>query len=408
MQQAPLGTRRRLAHALTFPLALGLLIPAGILLAGGPLDPPPGPPQPTMRTLDEIEPRIDISTLAGSAAALHVISQPGSYYLTRSIIGADGKGGIRVASDNVTIDLSGFTLQGVPGSLDGIEIGDSIVPINNVAIRNGVVADWGRRGIDGDLANNTLIEGIRAFRNGETGIRAGAGVSPPMGPVVRNCVSQGNALNGFQVENGVIDSCVAADNLARGINALGTTVSNCVATNNDSDGIGGSGSILNCVAVANGIDGINFSGTVADSRVSNNGNDGIELAPGSSVRDCRTSVNGSAGVRAGDACEITRVNARQNEVGIILSSAAIARENLCDANTNQGILVTLDANRIEANSLTNNAVGLELQSGGNLVIRNSASLNAQDYDNPGGNTIGPIVVGGGTIASEHPWANFSY
>lgn len=406
MHRAQGITRRRSVRAL--PLVLGVLITSGVVLALGPLDPPPGPPLPTMKTLDAIEPRIDIRTLSGNAAALHVITQPGSYYLTRSIVGVSGKGGIRIASDDVTIDLNGYTLQGVPGSIDGIEIGDSIVPINNVTIRNGVVRDWGRRGIDGDLANNTLIDAVRAFRNGETGIRAGAGVSPPMGPVVRNCVSQGNALNGFQIENGVIESCVAADNLARGINALGSTVSNCVATNNDSDGIGGSGSILNCVAVANGIDGINFSGTVADSRVSNNGNDGIELAPGSSVRDCRTSVNGSAGVRAGDACQVSRVNARQNQIGILLASASVARDNLCDTNTDAGIRADLDANRIEQNTLTNNLRGLDVNASGNLIVRNSASLNATDFDIVAGNTLGPIVVGGGTIASEHPWANFSY
>ncbi len=389
--------------------ALGLVGCVGLVVLAGPIDPPTGPVSSTMKTLDEIEPRVDIATLGGDAEALHVIDAPGSYYLTGEIVGVSGKSGIRVTSDDVTIDLNGFTLQGVPGSLDGIEAGDGIVFVNNLRIRNGVVRDWGRRGIDGDFANNALVEGIRAFGNGETGIRVGAGVSPPMGPVVRNCVSQGNALHGFQVENGVIEGCVAADNLARGINALGSVVQDCVATNNDTDGIGGSGVVSSSVAVANGIDGIHFSGTVTGCRVSNSGNDGIEVEAGSVVRDCRVSFSGQMGVRLAQGCLISDSSVHENQQdGILASDSCVVRENVCDRNAGSGIHVLGFGNRIEGNSVSGSLRGIELDFGGNLVIRNSATGNGVGFDDPGGNTIGPIVVGGGVIVSEHPWANFEF
>ena len=50
------------------------------------------------------------------------ITQPGSYYLTSNVTGVAGKAGIEVTAPNVTIDLRGFELLGVPGSLAGIDL----------------------------------------------------------------------------------------------------------------------------------------------------------------------------------------------------------------------------------------------------------------------------------------------
>lgn len=78
----------------------------------GDINPPPGSIGSTMKTLVEVEPRVAVQSLPGSATALHVISEPGSYYLTGNITGVADNRGIEVASDVVSIDLNGFSLVG--------------------------------------------------------------------------------------------------------------------------------------------------------------------------------------------------------------------------------------------------------------------------------------------------------
>src|SRR5688500_15425661 len=75
---------------------------------------PPGPPAPTMKTLDQIEPRTAISTLPTT------ITQSGSYYLTKNLTGVSGQNGIVINADKVSLDLNGYSVDGVPNSLDGI------------------------------------------------------------------------------------------------------------------------------------------------------------------------------------------------------------------------------------------------------------------------------------------------
>ena len=81
---------------------------------------PTSPPSSTMKTLDEVEPRIPIPG-STSAVATFIISESGSYYLTgnRRSYGI----GIQVNADDVTIDLMGYTLTGPgTGTSNGIYI----------------------------------------------------------------------------------------------------------------------------------------------------------------------------------------------------------------------------------------------------------------------------------------------
>ena len=102
---------------------VGTLALGGALVAlAGPLSPPGGPVASTGKTLTEVEPRIAVNATntPGTATSLFKITQPGSYYLTGNITGVSGKNGIEIAASGVSLDLTGFDLSGVPGSLDGV------------------------------------------------------------------------------------------------------------------------------------------------------------------------------------------------------------------------------------------------------------------------------------------------
>jgi hypothetical protein len=103
---------------------------------------PPGAPAPTLKTLDQIEPRtpVDATHTPGNIFAQFIISQPGSYYLTSNIVSVSGKRGIEIDVSNITLDLNGFSMLGDSNALDGIYF--SATTITNVAIRNGTISGW--------------------------------------------------------------------------------------------------------------------------------------------------------------------------------------------------------------------------------------------------------------------------
>jgi len=59
-----------------------------------------------MKTLDQVEPRIPISS------ARYVINSSGSYYLTTNLTATSAQNGVQVSTNHVTIDLNGFTIAG--------------------------------------------------------------------------------------------------------------------------------------------------------------------------------------------------------------------------------------------------------------------------------------------------------
>lgn len=118
---------------------------------------PPGPPSPTMKTLDQVEARIPIP--GGNQD--YFISQPGSYYLTGDIIITnDLVDGIDVYSSNVTINLNGYSIVcavALPTNDGGIEA-NYLPAANNLTICNGRIMGF----VYGILSrnNNTTIENM--------------------------------------------------------------------------------------------------------------------------------------------------------------------------------------------------------------------------------------------------------
>ena len=76
---------------------------------------------------------VDAAHTPGDVDSLFVISQSGSYYLTGSITGVAAKHGIKITAPYVTLDLGGFTLTGIAGSLSGTQW-DFVSTVNNFTL----------------------------------------------------------------------------------------------------------------------------------------------------------------------------------------------------------------------------------------------------------------------------------
>ena len=73
---------------------------------------PPGPPAPTMKRLDEVEPRMNLQATPAPAGVdttnpdYHfIINQPGSYYLSAKVA-VTKNNGIQINVEGVTLDLN--------------------------------------------------------------------------------------------------------------------------------------------------------------------------------------------------------------------------------------------------------------------------------------------------------------
>ncbi len=188
--------------------ALALPFLPGIALAQGPLT-PPGAPAPTMKTLDQVEPR---TALTGG---VYAITQPGSYYLAAPMQA------VSIDADNVTLDLMGFAIAATGGSaiyFYGTH--------TNVVIRNGTISSSIGNGVQ--YASSTahargLVEGIRVMN-------ASIGMNLPGGFLVRNCQVHGCSQVGIkgngalEVENCLIQGNATGLSLTNGSRAAGNTV----------------------------------------------------------------------------------------------------------------------------------------------------------------------------------------
>lgn len=326
----------------------------------GSLTPPAGPIAPTMKNLSDVEPRTAIRNDFVSIVPI-VISFPGSYYLAEDILALGSEPAIEIASNNVTLDLNGFTLYGnlEVGSPFGVEVSGSRT---NIAIHNGTIRDFTSYGIVASNAANCRFEHLQLFNNGADGLNAGAGAS------VSHCVARSNQGSGIVV-------------------GQGSLISDCTATLNDGIGfILGSSTITSCTASQNGLHGIS--------------------AVTSLVSNCTARFNGSSGITAGEG-QVRGCMVRGNQLYGITGSAALIIENQCVAN-GFGIGTTGPDNRIEGNNVSNSTIGIDVDDASNLIIRNSVSNNTTGYSIVGGNTFGPIVNAAGIAASTNPHANYDY
>lgn len=351
---------------------------------------PPGAPALTMKSLDQIEPRTAISSLP------YFINNSGSYYFTTNL---SGNSGITIGAGNVTLDLNGFTLQGVGSSGNGISIAGNFT---NIVIRNGIITGWYQRGVDGYTGSprNTLYENLTVSANGSQGIGA------DNDSIVRNCRAYANGFNNNQVGiygRGQIVDCIARGNSSSGIFVYNGIIRNCLAETNSGSGIEcNAGTVLDCASFNNLIYGISLEGGAGARRchVQGNVNTGIftyNFAPvlGGVIADCVVTTN------------LYGINL--NSPGYLVTGNEIAY------NKSAAILIQSSNNRIDGNHLAMSAgsYGMQLTSStsytNNVIVRNSAfggGSSTINYNISGtSNDVGPI---GNASTNTSPWANISH
>ena len=245
-------------HGIRSYLMAGFWILAGVgapLLLAGDLTPPVGPVAATMKTLQQVEPRVDVQTLGGTLNATYYINAAGSYYLTDNIVGEAGKHGIEIDADNVTLDLRGFALIGDGSLTSGVFVVGGIITRgvgpaekHSIAVYNGSVQNWGNPGIDMSNAVNSRVEKVRAYQCGggvslgsnssiidsHAESNFGAGIRTGDTCTVRGCTARDNQNGGIRAGNSAsIEGCVASSNTYGGFFAeRGSALHTCAARTN--------------------------------------------------------------------------------------------------------------------------------------------------------------------------------
>ena len=330
------------------------------LAKAGPLTPPAGALASTGKTLNQVEARTDVATLAGSATAVYVISQPGSYYLTGNVQGVAGKNGIEIQASDVTLDLCGFAVSGVAGALDAITSAAGAADRKNICVHGGTIRGWPGVGVNAffDADSSTYGSAYRDLR-------------------ISDC------QDGIRASRAVVESCVLHDNSGTGVNVYESTVTNCTAVSNGTGFAIFFGSLVSrCSA--------KFNGT------------GIDCGAGAHAEGNSVEVSFNTGIFVREHCRVVGNSVADcNGDGIRVDTLSGAGGNV-----------------IEDNFVANcTGIGYDVPAiasprAANLVIRNRATNNGTNYSvDLVTNSAGPIVdlnaPGSltGFAASSHPLAN---
>lgn len=409
---------------------------------------PPGAPAPTMKTLDEVEPRTPISSLP------YVISDEGSYYVTANLTAPIDSDGITITKGNVTLDLHGFTLLG-PGRDQGTT-GTAIrvveQELRNVVIKNGGVRQWRQRGIYTPVnTSDYVFENLCSYNNGDDGLCADGSRSK-----VIDCTVSNNGGEGIRVvESCIVSGCTVEGNADCGIRTgAGCQIVNNVVRNNTDGGIsaGANSNIIGNVASRNTGGSLAIplraiftsnACTIMNNTVCSNytGTEGISIygilaGSFSTVKNntcCGNNASGSGravgihctgGLVEGNTCCNNGNNLAEAAIGIQAVANATVRGNFCSSNQgvlhSTGIRLGGSASLASGNNCTanigGNSTGILVESNDNVVEGNTLSghTNHEIAISGTGNYWasnrynGTVNIGAGNTAGTGDLANVSY
>lgn len=230
-----------------------------------------------------------------------VITQAGHYYLTRNITAPAMQPGIQLSSNDVTLDLGGFTIDASGSTKEGIALtGGTNIAISNGAIRGGLT------GVDALGGVGVRISHVAVY-GADTGFSVGAGA------LLEDCIAQGSSFSGIVTQG------------------LNPTVRRCVVLFNDDIGIylfGGSGALIEGSTIKGNNAGLapTFGGIV------------IQTSTNATVRDNDMSGNGVGDVVSTGADGVIVDNVIFCPSSIVLNGAAVgsyAPVNATDPHTNR-------------------------------------------------------------------------
>lgn len=387
---------------------------AGSTLAG-PLSPPAGPVLPSMKTLQDIEPRTPINSITcpgdnDALPSVFKITQSGSYYLPGNLTAVATKIAIEVAADNVTIDLNGFTIRDGLAGIAYIGVGADIT------VRNGTLRDCANGGIVLSGVVRPRVEQVTV-----SGCAGSDGFDLGEQAIVVDCTSRGN-FNGFTCRGSTsIRGCTAEANSQLGFGFLGSgiAIDGCVAKNNLWTGfLGGEGAFTNCTAKGNGFMGFDtLSNTILTNCVAiGNAEHGIDTGDTCVVRDSVAQGNGGAGIVLSFGGSATGCTARANGGhGIEAASECTVTDNNCSRNGAQttsgaGIHLIGSGTRVENNQLVANDFGIKADDTDNFIVRNTARGNTSgNFSVIANNEFAPVITNPGTtFTNAAAWSNFAY
>jgi len=324
---------------------------------------PPGSEETRMKTLNEIEPRSVVTNLP------FAITNSGCYYLTKSLQGKNFADGITISTNEVKLDLNGYSMNGTTGSYSAIKV---VGPCENISIRNGVIRRWGNFAVDAASASDVVVQEIKVFNCGWGGIYVGPNSR------IDTCSLFGNGFNDPPPTEPPSDDAIQAGSFA--------TITECKIRGNRGAGIHTymHSKIIGCTSVG-----------------SKNA-DGIRTEDYCTVRDCVSSQNKSHGIRVASQCRVIGNTCGENGT------------NATPPDYVGGISVEGMNNYVANNSIAGNHVGLRLFGSGNLIVHNTACKNiAMDFwwpPGPQSNFVGQIstMTQGSQFSTNNAWGNFSF